>query len=81
MIRIKDYDIIIEKLRQARLDSAFTKAQVAKKLKHPQSFVSKCSVIFLLLSDFFVYRNILIGWRYEGKVKICKSTNHAVVIY
>lgn len=41
-IRTKEYGIIIEKLRQARLDSGLTQTQVAKKLKRPQSYVSKC---------------------------------------
>ena len=40
-IRTKEYGIIIEKLKQARLDSALTQVEVAKKLKRPQSYVSK----------------------------------------
>jgi len=41
-IRTKEYGIIIEKLRQARLDSGLPQVEVAKKLKRPQSYVSKC---------------------------------------
>ena len=41
-IRTKEYGIIIEKLRQARLDLGLTQVEVAKKLKRPQSYVSKC---------------------------------------
>ena len=41
-IQSKEYGVIIEKLRQARLDSALTQVEVAKKLKRPQSYVSKC---------------------------------------
>lgn len=40
--RTKEYGIIIEKLTQARLDAGLTQVEVAKKLKRPQSYVSKC---------------------------------------
>ncbi len=41
-IRTKEYGIIIEKLRQARLDAGLTQDEVADKLNRPQSYVSKC---------------------------------------
>lgn len=41
-IRTKEYGVIIDKLRQARLDAGLTQMEVAKKLKRPQSYVSKC---------------------------------------
>jgi transcriptional regulator with XRE-family HTH domain len=40
-IQSKEYGVIIEKLRQARLDSGLKQIEVAKKLKRPQSYVSK----------------------------------------
>ena len=41
-IQSKEYGVIIEKLQQARLDIGLTQVDVAKKLKRPQSYVSKC---------------------------------------
>lgn len=35
------YQAFLKKLRQARADSGLTQVQVAKRLKKPQSFVSK----------------------------------------
>ena len=40
-LRTKEYGEIIEKLRQARYDAGFTQVEVAKKLKRPQSYLSK----------------------------------------
>lgn len=41
-VHTKQYQAFLRKLRQARIDSGLTQAQVAKALKKPQSFVSKC---------------------------------------
>lgn len=41
-IHTKVYREFLRKLRQARIDSKLTQASVAKALKKPQSFVSKC---------------------------------------
>mgnify|MGYP001620004712 FL=1 len=40
-IRTKEYGVIIAKLRQARHDAGLTQVEVAKKLKRPQSYLSK----------------------------------------
>lgn len=37
----KDYQAFLGKLKKARLDAGLNQSQVAKKLKQPQSFVSK----------------------------------------
>jgi transcriptional regulator with XRE-family HTH domain len=36
----KEYAILVERLRKARLEVGLTQVQVAKKLKRPQSYVS-----------------------------------------
>jgi len=41
-VHTKQYREFLQKLRQARLAAGLTQAQVAKALKKPQSFVSKC---------------------------------------
>lgn len=38
----REYKKFLVRLRQARLDSGLTQAEVAARLKRPQSFVSKC---------------------------------------
>ena len=38
----KDYDRFLASLRKAREDAGLTQADVARRLKRPQSFVSKC---------------------------------------
>jgi len=40
-IHSREYKIIIEKLKDARMQSGITQVQVAAKLKKPQSYVSK----------------------------------------
>lgn len=40
-IRTKEYSDFVEKLREARIDAELTQVQVAKKLKRPQSYISK----------------------------------------
>lgn len=40
-LRTKEYGEIIEKLRQARLDTDLTQVEVSKILKRPQSYISK----------------------------------------
>jgi transcriptional regulator with XRE-family HTH domain len=40
-IHSKQYQEFIKKFKAARLDAGLTQAEVAKKLKKPQSFVSK----------------------------------------
>ena len=40
-IRTKEYSDFVGKLRKARADADLTQVQVAKKLKRPQSYVSK----------------------------------------
>ncbi len=37
----KDYGVFLERLRKARIDAGLTQVDVAKRLKKPQSFVSK----------------------------------------
>ncbi|MBI4369206.1 MAG: helix-turn-helix transcriptional regulator [Elusimicrobia bacterium] len=41
-IYTKEYRILLEKLRQARIKAGLTQSEVAHQLKKPQSFVSKC---------------------------------------
>lgn len=38
----KEYDAFLRLLRQAREKAGLTQAEAAKRLKRPQSFVSKC---------------------------------------
>ena len=40
-IRTKEYRDFAERLRKARLEAGLTQVEVAKKLKRPQSYVSK----------------------------------------
>ena len=40
-IRTKEYQDFATKLRKARQEAEFTQVQVAKKLKRPQSYISK----------------------------------------
>jgi len=40
-IRTKEYKDFAERLKKARLEASFTQVEVAKKLKRPQSYVSK----------------------------------------
>lgn len=56
-VHTKQYQEFLRKLRKARLDAGLTQAEVAKALKKPQSFVSKCEagerrVDFAELQDF-----------------------------
>lgn len=41
-IRTKEYSIFVKNLRNAREEIKMTQFQVAKKLKRPQSYISKC---------------------------------------
>ena len=41
-IRTKEYSIFVKNLRNAREEVKMTQFQVAKKLKRPQSYISKC---------------------------------------
>ena len=41
-IRTKEYSIFVNNLRNAREEVKMTQVQVAKKLKRPQSYISKC---------------------------------------
>jgi len=41
-VHSKQYQEFLKKLRAARDSAGLTQAEVAKKLKKPQSFVSKC---------------------------------------
>jgi transcriptional regulator with XRE-family HTH domain len=36
-----EYRVLLRKLKEARLDAGLTQVDIAKKLKQPQSFVSK----------------------------------------
>ncbi len=38
----REYKEFLQRLRQARLDAGLTQADVAARLKRPQSFVSQC---------------------------------------
>ncbi|OGN08412.1 MAG: hypothetical protein A2750_02565 [Candidatus Yanofskybacteria bacterium RIFCSPHIGHO2_01_FULL_45_42] len=40
-IRTKEYQDFAEKLRKARLEAGLTQVEAAKKLKRPQSYISK----------------------------------------
>ena len=40
-IKTKEYDRFIEKLRKARLEAGLKQIDVAKKLKRPQSYISR----------------------------------------
>ena len=40
-IRTKEYQSFAVKLKRARLEAGLTQVQVSKKLKHPQSYISK----------------------------------------
>ena len=40
-IRTKEYQIFAQKLKKARQQAGFTQVQVSKKLKRPQSYISK----------------------------------------
>ena len=40
-IHSKEYKVVLERLRKARLEAGLTQSQVAKKLGHHQSYVSK----------------------------------------
>ena len=40
-IRTKEYQSFTEKLRKARLQAGLTQIQVSKKLRRPQSYISK----------------------------------------
>ena len=41
-IRTKEYGVFVKSLRQAREEMGLTQVEVAKKLKRPQSYISKC---------------------------------------
>lgn len=40
-IRTKEYQSFAQKLKKARVQAGFTQVQVSKKLKRPQSYISK----------------------------------------
>lgn len=40
-IHSKEYKVVLERMRKARLEAGLTQVQVAKKLGHHQSYVSK----------------------------------------
>jgi transcriptional regulator with XRE-family HTH domain len=40
-IRTKEYALFIEKLREARLEAGLKQIDVAKRLKRPQSYISR----------------------------------------
>lgn len=40
-IHSKEYKVVLTRLKKARLDAGLTQAEVAKKLGHHQSYVSK----------------------------------------
>lgn len=40
-IRTKEYTLFIERMKQARTDSGLKQIEVAKKLKRPQSYISR----------------------------------------
>lgn len=41
-IRTKEYAYFVERLKSAREEMGLTQVEVAKKLKRPQSYISKC---------------------------------------
>jgi len=43
-IRTKEYQDFAEKLKKARLEAGLTQVEAAKKLKRPQSYISKAEV-------------------------------------
>ncbi|MBK8870582.1 MAG: helix-turn-helix transcriptional regulator [Elusimicrobia bacterium] len=43
-IHTKEYQVFLERLKSARLEAGLTQAGVAKILKKPQSYVSKCEM-------------------------------------
>lgn len=43
-IHSKDYLLVVERLKKARIESGLTQIQVANKLNKPQSFVSKAEL-------------------------------------
>ena len=42
-IRTKEYQDFAEKLKKARLEACLTQVEAAKKLKRPQSYISKAA--------------------------------------
>lgn len=40
-IRTKEYAVFIERMRKARLESGLRQVDVAKKMKRPQSYISR----------------------------------------
>jgi len=40
-IRTKEYQDFAERLKKARMEAGFTQVEAAKKLKRPQSYISK----------------------------------------
>ena len=40
-IRTKEYQDFAERLKKARIEAGFTQVEAAKKLKRPQSYISK----------------------------------------
>lgn len=40
-IRTKEYQDFAERLKKARVEASFTQVEAAKKLKRPQSYISK----------------------------------------
>lgn len=41
-VHSRDYQQFLQRLKSARLEAQLTQIQVSKKLRKPQSFVSKC---------------------------------------
>lgn len=41
-LRTKEYSSFVKNLKMAREESCFTQVEVSKKLKRPQSYISKC---------------------------------------
>jgi hypothetical protein len=41
-IRTKEYSLFVKNLRKAREEAGLTQVEVSKKLKRPQSYISKC---------------------------------------
>ncbi len=41
-IRTKEYSIFVKNLRKAREEAGLTQVDIAKKIKRPQSYISKC---------------------------------------
>ena len=38
----KEYDFVLSQLRNARIESGLTQKEVAKRIRKPQSYISKC---------------------------------------